>query len=76
MANQNKSVYLKHRFSKSGEKTLIKVQEAQERFEQLADRKELDTMGQVIMKHHKKMQTMKKKEKENKSTQEYFLGKK
>lgn len=53
-ANHNKEVYLKKRYSKSNDKINIKYQEVYERHEQLKEKKELDLMGQVILKHHKK----------------------
>lgn len=42
----------------------------------MKEKKELDLMGQVILKHHKKAQVMKKKAKEDKDTAEFMRGKK
>ena len=53
-ANKNKEAFLNKRYSKSGERLNNKVIEVQERHEQIKEKRELDVMGQVIMKHHKK----------------------
>lgn len=42
----------------------------------MKEKKELDLMGQVIMKHHKKAQIMKKKARDDRETAEFMKAKK
>ena len=52
-ANNNKEKYIKQKLNRSVGRSR-QIDEAQERFEQIKERRELDIMGQVIVKHHKK----------------------
>jgi len=68
-ANKNREIYYNQRLSKSSEHKGV---DARSKMMEMEEKRELDTMNKVILKHHQKAMAMRKKDKEEHEKREYY----